>query len=95
MGMLNVNYDETRQVGNNIIAKSQEFGTLLNKIKTTNDQLAEVWKGSDAQVYTSKIEEHANEQKKLNASMQEVGEFLVKAGNAYEETMESNKSAIH
>jgi WXG100 family type VII secretion target len=94
MGMLNVNYDETRTVGNNIKNKSQDFGALLNKIRTTNERLAEVWIGADAQAYTNKIEEQAKEQVKLNQSMEEVGQFMVNAGNAYEETMEGNRSAI-
>ena len=94
MGMLNVNYDETRTVGNNIKNKAQEFESLLNEIRTTNERLAEVWIGADAQAYTNKIEEQAKEQLTLKQSIEEVGQFMVKAGNAYEETMESNRSAI-
>jgi WXG100 family type VII secretion target len=94
MGMLNVNYDETRTVGNNIKNKAQEFESLLNEIKNTNKTLAEVWIGADAQAYTNKIEEQANEQITLKQSIEEVGQFMVNAGNAYEETMESNRSAI-
>ena len=88
---LNINYEATRATGNNVKAKAEEFGSLLGSINSLNESLKSSWQGGDAESYTSKITEQAEVMKKIQNSMSEIGDYLVQAGNLYEETMNSNK----
>lgn len=88
---LNINYQETRNTGNQVKSQADQFGTLLGEIQSANDELKNCWKGADAQTYTQKIDEQAQVMKKLQATIDEIGVFLVKVGDAYEDAMESNK----
>lgn len=88
---LNINYQETRNTGNQVKSQADQFGSLLGEIQSANDELKNCWKGADAQSYTQKIDEQAQVMKKLQATIDEIGVFLVKVGDAYEDAMESNK----
>ena len=88
---LNINYQETRNTGNQVKSQADQFGSLLGEIQSANDELKNCWKGADAQCYTQKIDEQAQVMKKLQATIDEIGVFLVKVGDAYEDAMESNK----
>ena len=88
---LNINYQETRNTGNQVKSQADQFGSLLGEIQSANDELKNCWKGADAQSYTQKIDEQAQIMKKLQATIDEIGVFLVKVGDAYEDAMESNK----
>mgnify|MGYP004643141137 CR=1 FL=1 len=94
MSDLRINYGETMNVGNQVSSKGEEFQTLLNKIKATNSELKTYWEGSDSQKYASSVEEQAQVMQKLCDTINEMGEFLVKAGTAYRDAMESNSNAI-
>ena len=88
---LNINYQETRNTGNQVKSQADQFGSLLGEIQSANDELKNCWKGADAQSYTQKIDEQAQVMKKLQATIDEIGVFLVKVGDAYEDAIESNK----
>lgn len=88
---LNINYQETRNTGNQVKSQAEQFGSLLGEIQSANDELKNCWKGADAQSYTQKIDEQAQVMNKLKATIEEIGAFLVKVGDAYEDAMESNK----
>ena len=88
---LNINYQETRNTGNQVKSQADQFGSLLGEIQSANDELKNCWKGADAQSYTQKIDEQAQVMNKLKATIEEIGAFLVKVGDAYEDAMESNK----
>lgn len=91
---LNINYSETISVGNQVTSKGSEFKELLNKIKSANSQLDSYWKGSDASKYTTAVSEQAEYMKKLSSTIDEIGDFLVKVGKAYQEACENNQAAI-
>ncbi len=90
MTSLNIDYEATRITGKNVQSKAGDFNTLLGEIQNLNESLKNVWKGADAQSYTQKITEQAEIMKKLQATIQEVGVYLVNVGNAYEKAMNDN-----
>lgn len=94
MNDLRVNYSETITLGNNVTTKGGEFSDLLGKIKTANSELQSYWEGQDASKYTTAVAQQAETMQRLSETINEIGTFLVKVGNAYREAMETNASGI-
>ena len=92
---LRINYEETVKTGNEVTSKGGEFQDLLNKIKNTNNDLKSYWEGSDSEKYATAVEEQAKVMQDLCDTINEIGAFLVKTGNAYREAMENNQSGIN
>jgi len=92
---LNINYEETRSVGNQVTQKGSEFQELLNAIKSVNTELQAYWAGQDASKYSTAVANQTQEVQRLVDTVNEIGAFLVKVGNAYEEAMNSNMSGIN
>ena len=92
---LNINFSETRSVGNQVTTKGGEFTTLLTKIKGINADLQSYWEGSDASKYSTSVTTQAEYMQQLADTINEIGEFLVKVGNAYEEAMNNNVNSIN
>lgn len=91
MGSLNVDYQETRNAGTNLKNHASDFKTLLGEIQSLNDNLKSSWTGDDAVSYTNKITEQAQGMNQLQKTVDEMGDLLISAGNAYEQAMEANK----
>jgi len=91
---LSIDYNQTRQLGNNILEKGNEFSEVLSKIISENDNLKNSWKGSDAEKYTNAVAAEIENMKILNKAINEMGEFLINAANAYERVNEANQSGI-
>ena len=94
MTRLKVNYDMARTVGTNIMSKAEEFMRLLKEIEQTNNTLAENWLGDDATKYTGAIRVQAEEQKQLQKTIDESGQFTKQAGDTYQGVMEGNRDSI-
>lgn len=90
MTSLNIDYEQTRATGRNIQSSAGDFKSLLGDIQNLNDSLKSCWKGADADSYTGKISEQAQIMNKLQTTIQEIGEYLVEVGNAYEKAMQEN-----
>lgn len=88
---LKIDYEATRSTGNQVQSYATEFNSLLNDIKSLNENLKSSWKGADAESYTGAITEQAEVMDKLKSSIDEIGKFLVSVGDAYEAAMEDNK----
>lgn len=88
---LRIDYQETRKTGQEVQSKAADFGKLLGEIDALNNNLKQSWKGADAESYTAKIAEQAQVMNKLKTTMDEIGAFLIKVGDAYEQAMEENK----
>lgn len=95
MADLTINYEETISVGDNVTQKGDEFQSLLNDIKSTNESLKAYWEGSDASKYSNAVAEQAEYMQQLSDTVAEIGSFLVKVGNAYREACENNANAIN
>ena len=91
---LRINYEETISTGNQIISKGGEFQDLLIRIKSTNSELQTYWEGSDASKYSTTVAQQAEQMQQLANTINEIGEFLVKVGKAYEEAAQNNANAI-
>lgn len=94
MDGLKINYSETISVGNQVTEKGGEFQELLNKVKATNSELKTYWEGSDASKYSTSVEQQAEYMQQLTDTINEIGGFLVKVGQAYQEACENNANAI-
>lgn len=92
---LSINYEETRNVGNQVSERGSEFQSLLNDIKGINDNLKAAWEGSDSMKYADAVEQQAVTIQQLVDSVNSIGEYLVNVGNAYEQAMEANMSGIN
>ena len=92
---LKINYSETISVGNQVSEKGGEFQDLLGKIKSVNNELQSYWEGSDASKYTNAVAQQAEFMQKLSDTINEIGGFLVKVGQAYQEASENNANAIN
>lgn len=88
---LNIDYETTRATGRNVVSQAEEFNTLLNQINNINNALKGVWRGDDANTYGTAVEEQAKPMQALQEKMTEIGNFLVKVGDTYEQVMENNK----
>ena len=91
---LSIDYNQTRQIGNSILEKGNEFSEVLNKIASENDNLKNSWKGSDAEKYISAVATEIENMKVLNKTINEMGEFLISAANAYQSVNETNQNGI-
>ena len=91
---LKINYSETISVGNQVTEKGGEFQDLLNKVKNVNTELQTYWEGSDASKYSTSVAQQAEYMQQLTNTISEIGAFLVKVGQAYEEAAENNANAI-
>lgn len=87
---LKIDYEETRRAGNNVQSNAADFKTLLGEISDLNGSLKQSWQGADADKYTQKIAEQAQIMNKLQASIDELGAYLVRVGDAYEKAMNEN-----
>ena len=95
MDGLKINYSETISVGNQVTEKGGEFQELWNKVKATNSELKTYWEGSDASKYSTSVEQQAEYMQQLTDTINEIGGFLVKVGQAYQEACENNANAIN
>lgn len=95
MDGLKINYSETISVGNQVTERANEFQELLNNVKNTNSELKTYWEGSDASKYSASVEQQAEYMQKLADTVTEIGGFLVKVGQAYQEACENNANAIN
>ena len=91
---LNINYDETISVGNQVNEKGNEFKEVLTTIRNINNELQGYWEGSDATKYTNAVAEQAAYMDELAKTINQMGDFLIKVGNAYKEVSENNANAI-
>lgn len=91
---LRIDYQLTRDTGNQVTSKGSDFQDLLNTIKNVNSELQTYWEGSDATKYSTAVAEQAEEMQKLANTINEIGEFLVSVGNAYEKAAEENSNSI-
>lgn len=95
MADLKINYQEAKNLGNNITSKAEEFESLLTKINAANNELKNYWQGSDALKYSDKVAEESQVMDKLSTTLSDIGTFLVNVGNAYEKVSQDNQSAIN
>ena len=92
---LRIDYTQTRNLGNNVTSKGEEFNSLLIKVKTANESLKSYWEGSDSSKYANAVEEQARTMDQLATTINEIGSFLVRVGDAYEKVSQANQDAIN
>ncbi len=92
---LRINYEETKSTGNQVTSKGEEFDSLLRQITNVNNELQSYWEGQDASKYSNAVAEQAQTMQQLAEKINEIGAFLVKVGEAYEQAANDNASAIN
>ena len=91
---LSIDYNQTRQLGQQVLEKGSDFSEILTKITTENDNLKNYWKGADAEKYIGAVAAELDNMKTLNKAINEMGQFLIDAANAYEKVNEANQDGI-
>ncbi len=92
---LNVNFEELRNLGNQVISKAELFDAYVRDINTSNNEIATVWSGQDANKYIGAVNEQAQYMAQLASTIGEIGRYLIKVGNAYEDTSVNNANSIN
>ena len=92
---LSINYDETRNVGNQLISKTSEFDQLISNVNTINSQISECWSGDDANKYFATVNEQMQYLRQLSATIYEIGNYLIKVSNAYQNVSQNNMNSIN
>ena len=91
---LSIDYGKTRSLGESIVEKGKDFNEILNKVNSENDNLRNYWKGADAEKYTGAVAVDIQNMRVLYQAINEMGEFLIQAANAYEQVNEANQEGI-
>lgn len=94
MADLRIDYAQTRTLGNNVTTKGEEFQSLLTKVKSANDSLKSYWEGSDSVKYANEVEAQAKTMDQLATTINEIGSFLIRVGDAYEKVSQENQANI-
>lgn len=92
---LSINYEETRNVGSQLIIKSEDLNNLLNNINNINDQISQSWAGADAAKYFATVNEQAQYMRQLANTISEIGNYLIRVSNAYQSASENNANSIN
>lgn len=91
---LSINYDETRNLGNQVITKAQTFGAQVTNVNNLNGEMSQVWTGPDANKYLSAVSEQVQYMKELASTIELIGNYLVNVGNTYEKAAMDNANSI-
>ena len=91
---LSINYEETRNVGNQLIAKADELSSALRNIDNANASISESWIGADAAKYIAAVNEQSQYINLLALTIGDIGRYLIKVSNAYEEAGQNNSAGI-
>lgn len=91
---LSIDYGKTRQLGESILEKGKDFNEVLNKVNSENENLRNYWKGADAEKYTGAVAVEIQNMRVLYQAINEMGEFLIQAANAYQQVNEANQEGI-
>ena len=92
---LSIDYAKTRALGNSIIEKGNDFSDILNKVNTENDNLKNYWQGTDASKYIDAVSGEIDSIRSLSKIIEEMGQYLIDAANAYEKVNESNQGGLN
>lgn len=90
MDGLSINYEETINLGREIINKGDEVGEIIFKIQSIISELQVYWQGEDANKFLNVLEEDTNEMKKLSTAINEIGLLLQKVANTYQNITYNN-----
>ena len=92
---LSINFEETRNVGRQLQSMADELSTTLKNINSINSQIADSWIGADASKYISIVNEQAQYMNLLASTILEIGNYLIRVSNAYEQASQNNANAIN
>ncbi len=87
---LNINFQETRTLANNIKNQAEEFNSKLSKVNEINEDLKSAWEGTDAASYSNEVANQAKIMKDLYNTISSISNFLTSVANAYEEVSRNN-----
>ena len=91
---LNINYEETRSLGSQVMSKAETFSNLVRNVNDINTQVAQNWNGTDAAKYVGAVNEQIQNMAELAETIQVIGSYLVRVSNAYEQAAADNANAI-
>lgn len=92
---LKIDYSALGSVSAQVLSQGGEFSSLLETISKVNTELQTYWEGADATKYTGAVATQAQSMKKLAETINEIGAFLKRVGDAYEAACRANADAIN
>ena len=84
-----------RRVAEQLNQYSESFNSKLSENKNTNSNLANVWKGNDADKYVSAVNEQAKIMDELYKYLQSTAEYMKNVAKTYEDVISSNMGGIN
>ena len=90
MNDLNINYEQTLNLGKEVMNKGDELGEIIFKIQSIIAELQASWQGEDANKFLNNLEEETNEMKNLSLTVNEIGLLIQKIANTYQTIATNN-----
>ena len=91
---LNINYEQTRSLGNKVISEAERLNSCVRSIDSINNQVAQNWRGTDATKYVGALNNQIQNMAELAETIQAIGSYLIKAANAYEQLAADHANTI-
>lgn len=80
-----INYEETLNLGMQIINKGEEFHDTVLKVQNTIDELQYVWQGEEAKAFFAGMNEELEDMKSLAIAINEIGNLLQTVATTYQQ----------
>lgn len=90
MNDLSINYEETINLGKEVMNKGDELGEIIFKIQNIIAELQMSWQGEDANRFLNNLEEETNEMKNLSITVNEIGLLIQRVANTYQNIATNN-----
>ena len=85
-----INYDETINLGIQIVNKGEEFYETVLKVQNTINELQYVWQGEEAKSFFDGMNEEIENMKSLAIAINEIGNLLQRVANTYQQITFNN-----
>lgn len=90
MNNLNINYEETINLGINVTNKGEEIDEIVLKIKNVIEELSISWQGEDASRFLNNLNEQLDDMQKLSIVINELGQLIQKTASDYKQVSLNN-----
>lgn len=80
-----INYEETVNLGIQIVNKGDKFNETVLKVQNTINELEYVWQGEEAKAFFDGINEEIEDMKSLAIAINEIGNLLQRVATTYQQ----------
>lgn len=90
--MIKASYGEMKSNSDEIAKAASDYKSNVEKLYQEVDQLADVWKGTDMDQYTTTVNGYKKDMESLGVAVEGYARFLAKAANILNTTQEDVKN---